>query len=65
MAGEFIRTVTEEGSVILATGSQDNVYLEEAVKILCDMTEDRELVRQSEAWMAKKNEFFSQFSEQK
>lgn len=64
-AGEFIRTVTEEGSVILATGSQDNVYLEEAVKILCDMTEDRELVRQSEAWMAKKNEFFSQFSEQK
>lgn len=51
-AGEFVRSVTEEGAVILAKGSQNTIYLEEAVKVLCDMTEDVKLVRQS-ARMAK------------
>lgn len=62
-AGEFTRSVTEEGAVILVKGSQGDIYLEEAVKILCDMTEEHKLVRQSPAWMAYKNEFFSRFAD--
>lgn len=60
-AGGFVRSVTEPGAVILAKGSQGGVYLEEAVKVLCVMSEDDELVRQSPAWLAKKEAFFTQF----
>ena len=60
-AGEFVRSVTEEGAMILVKGSQNTIYLEECVKILCDMTEDAELVRQSEAWMKIKNDYFSRY----
>lgn len=59
-AAEFVRSVTETGSVILVTGSS-SLYLEEAVKTLCDMTEEAELVRQTPELMAKKNAFFSLF----
>lgn len=60
-AGGFARSVMEEGAVILAKGSQGDVYAEEAVKVLCVMSEDVELVRQSPEWMATKNNFFSKF----
>lgn len=60
-AGGFVRSVTEPGAVILAKGSQGGVYLEEAVKVLCVMSEDIELVRQSPAWLARKEKFFTQF----
>jgi UDP-N-acetylmuramoyl-tripeptide--D-alanyl-D-alanine ligase len=60
-AGEFVRSVTEEGAMILVKGSQNTIYLEECVKILCDMTEDAELVRQSEACMKIKNDYFSRY----
>jgi UDP-N-acetylmuramoyl-tripeptide--D-alanyl-D-alanine ligase len=60
-AGEFVRSVTEEGAMILVKGSQNTIYLEECVKILCDMTEDAELVRQSEAWMKIKHDYFSRY----
>lgn len=60
-AGEFVRSVTEEGAVILVKGSQNTIYLEECVKILCDMTEDIELVRQTPAWMALKDAYFSRY----
>lgn len=62
-AGTFVRSVTEEGAVILAKGSQNTIYLEEAVKILCDMSEDAELVRQSEAWQRKKQAYFESFAQ--
>lgn len=62
-AGQFARSVSEEGAVILAKGSQNGVFLEEAVKILCNMTEDVELVRQSTEWQAKKAAYFSRFEE--
>lgn len=61
-AAEFIRTVTEEGCVILAKGSQNTIYLEEAVKNLCVMSEDVKLVRQSPEWMLAKEQFFEQLS---
>ncbi|MDN5274803.1 MAG: UDP-N-acetylmuramoyl-tripeptide-D-alanyl-D-alanine ligase [Candidatus Saccharibacteria bacterium] len=61
-AGGFVRSVLERGAAILAKGSQGDVYLEEAVKVLCVMSEDDELVRQSASWMETKSAFFSKFS---
>lgn len=60
-AGAFARSVARENAVILVKGSQNTIYLEEAVKILCDITEDMELVRQTPEWIKTKNEFFSRF----
>lgn len=58
-AGAFINSVIENGAVILAKGSQGNIYLEEAVKIfLANTAEEAELVRQTPAWRAKKQAFF-------
>lgn len=60
-AGEFVRSVTEDGAVILVKGSQNTIYLEECVKILCDMTEDVKLVRQSAEWMKTKDDYFNRY----
>lgn len=60
-AGTFTRSVTEHGAAILVKGSQGDIYAEEAVKILCLMSEDVELVRQDPHWMKIKDEFFSSF----
>lgn len=61
-AGGFVRSVLEPGAVILAKGSQGNIYAEEALKVLLHETsEDRQLVRQSPAWLHTKEEFFSKF----
>lgn len=64
-AGEFARSVTEEGAAILVKGSQNTIFLEECVKILCDMTEDVQLVRQSAAWLKIKDAQFSRYSDAK
>lgn len=61
-AGGFARSVTEQGAAILVKGSEGGIYAEEAVKVLCVMSEEDELVRQSPAWLATKNSFFSKFS---
>lgn len=61
-AGAFTRSVTEPGAVILVKGSEGGIFTEEAVKILCVMSDDAELVRQSPEWMARKDAFFSKFS---
>jgi len=61
-AGMFVRSVTEPGAAILVKGSQGDIYLEEAVKILCVMSEDIQLVRQSPQWMKIKEAFFSKFA---
>lgn len=64
LAGAFVRGVIEEGAVILAKGSQGDVYAEEAVKELLHSTgDDHHLVRQSPAWLHKKTAFFSNLSE--
>ena len=60
-AGSFARSVVESGAAVLAKGSQTDVYAEEAVKILCMMDEDDELVRQSPEWTKTKDAFFSRF----
>lgn len=62
-AGAFVRSVLEDGAAVLFKGSQGGIYAEEAVKMLLHSTsDDHKLVRQSPAWIARKNEFFSKFS---
>lgn len=61
-AGAFVHKVMEPGAAVLVKGSQGDIYAEEAVKILCIMSEDVELVRQSQHWQKIKEEFFSKFS---
>jgi UDP-N-acetylmuramoyl-tripeptide--D-alanyl-D-alanine ligase len=62
-AGGFAHGVLDDGAVVLAKGSQGNIYAEEAVKILLHEThEDHELVRQSPQWLEVKRAFFSKFS---
>ncbi len=62
-AGAYVHKVMESGAAILVKGSQGDVYGEEAVKILCIMNEDVELVRQSAHWQEVKQKFFSKFPE--
>lgn len=61
-AGGFVRSVTEPGAIILAKGSQGGVYLEEAVKVLCVMSEEDEVVRQTPEWLKRKEAFFANLS---
>lgn len=61
-AGAFARSVTEPGAVILVKGSEGGIFTEEAVKVLCIMSDDAELVRQSPEWLARKEAFFSKFA---
>ncbi|HRK41103.1 MAG TPA: Mur ligase family protein [Candidatus Saccharibacteria bacterium] len=58
-AGGFVHKVIKTGAVVLAKGSQNGVFAEEAVKVLLHSTEDEEkLVRQSEYWLQKKDDQF-------
>ena len=62
-AGAFVRGIIEEGALVLAKGSQGNIYAEEAVKELLHSTsDDHKLVRQSPAWIRTKTNFFSGLS---
>ena len=61
-AGAFVHSVLDKGAAILFKGSQGNIYLEEAVKVILHSTEEEgRLVRQSQSWLKRKNDFFSQF----
>lgn len=59
-AGEYVKSILRSGDVVLAKGSQNGVFAEEAVAILLANTADRKkLVRQSETWERKKRKQFS------
>lgn len=61
-AGAFAHSVLEKDAVVLAKGSQNGVFAEEALKILLHNTEDEwKLVRQTPAWLEKKNKQFAKF----
>jgi UDP-N-acetylmuramyl pentapeptide synthase len=54
-AGKFAHDKLKSGAVVLAKGSQDGVYAEEALKLLLANPADADkLVRQSEQWMRRK-----------
>lgn len=51
-AGEFLQTFIQANALILAKGSQDGIFAEEAVKlILADPEDAAKLVRQSPQWL--------------
>ncbi len=59
-AGAFVNGIKESGAAILFKGSQGDIYLEEAIKIVLHSTdEESQLVRQSAAWLQRKAAFFS------
>jgi UDP-N-acetylmuramoyl-tripeptide--D-alanyl-D-alanine ligase len=59
-AGAFAHSVLETSAVVLAKGSQNNIFVEEALKILLhDSADEAQLVRQTPMWLAKKHEQFA------
>lgn len=58
-AGNYVATQIKTGAIILAKGSQNGVFAEEAVKILlANQSQTRKLVRQSDHWLAVKKRQF-------
>lgn len=58
-AGEFVKGQIKDGAVILAKGSQNGVFAEEAIKLLLkNRADEAQLVRQSQYWIDKKIEQF-------
>jgi UDP-N-acetylmuramoyl-tripeptide--D-alanyl-D-alanine ligase len=58
-AGEYVAGQIKPGSVILAKGSQNGVFAEEALKVLlANSGQARKLVRQSDYWLAVKKQQF-------
>lgn len=63
-AGAFAHQVLHPGAVVLAKGSQNGVFAEEAIKeLLHAPEEDENLVRQSEYWMVIKEKEFGAFQD--
>lgn len=59
-AGEFVKQHVRPKAIILAKGSQNNVYAEEALKpLLADPADMNKLVRQSANWIKTKEKNFS------
>jgi len=59
-AGGFVHSVMKERAVILAKGSQNGVFAEEALKMLLhDSDDEQKMVRQSETWMNIKHQQFN------
>ncbi len=59
-AGEFVKSQIKPGAYILAKGSQNNVFAEEAVKLLLanPIQDTAKLVRQTPNWIKKKQKVF-------
>jgi UDP-N-acetylmuramyl pentapeptide synthase len=61
-AGAAVHQLMEKGAVVLAKGSQNRVFTEEAIKILLHSTDEEQyLVRQSPDWLAIKQQQFGKF----
>jgi UDP-N-acetylmuramoyl-tripeptide--D-alanyl-D-alanine ligase len=59
-AGAFLAENIKEHAAILAKGSQNGVFAEEAIKqVLADAADQKLLVRQSEDWLQKKQRSFT------
>ncbi|HSW78854.1 MAG TPA: cyanophycin synthetase, partial [Candidatus Babeliales bacterium] len=58
-AGDFLKQLVKDGSVILIKGSQNKVFAEETIKALLKNPKDEEkLVRQTPEWMKIKSKAF-------
>jgi len=59
-AGDFVASVVQPKAVVLAKGSQNGVFAEEALKALLEnQTDADKLVRQSAYWLSRKQRQFS------
>ncbi len=59
-ASEYLKDNLPKNAIILAKGSQNNIFLEEAVKmILEDKKDDKKLCRQNEYWLEVKKTSFA------
>ncbi|MSR68363.1 UDP-N-acetylmuramoyl-tripeptide--D-alanyl-D-alanine ligase [Candidatus Saccharibacteria bacterium] len=58
--GHFLKRIVDKNDVILVKGSQNGIFLEEAVRILLDPSLDAKevLVRQNKSWKRKKRKAF-------
>ncbi|MBI5127020.1 hypothetical protein HZA76_01015 [Candidatus Roizmanbacteria bacterium] len=58
-AGDYLRKSLPYRSIILVKGSQNEIFLEEAVKkMLKNRSDERKLCRQNDFWLKKKADFF-------
>lgn len=58
-AGEHIRPLLNDGTLVLAKGSQNGVFAEEAIKpLLANLGDTQKLVRQSSYWLKRKRTAF-------
>ncbi len=58
-AGAFVHRILQSSAVVLFKGSEGGIFLEEAVKVILHSTDDEHrLVRQSAAWMQRKQQFY-------
>ncbi|HBG81898.1 TPA: hypothetical protein DDW69_03590 [candidate division CPR2 bacterium] len=63
-AGKFLADQVKPGDIVLVKGSQDGIFLEEAVEqILKDKKDIKYLVRQSDFWHVAKDKFFRYLDE--
>ncbi|MDB5178711.1 MAG: UDP-N-acetylmuramoyl-tripeptide--D-alanyl-D-alanine ligase [Patescibacteria group bacterium] len=61
-AGDYLNLILQPGDIVLAKGSQNRVFVEEALKsLLADPADASQLVRQSPAWMRLKAKQFPDF----
>lgn len=59
-AGQYVKKQLQPGAVVLAEGSQNGVFAEEALKpLLADESDQLQLVRQSDYWLGKKQQQFA------
>jgi hypothetical protein len=57
--GDYLASAMQAGGVVLLKGSQNGVFLEEAIKPLLEKKADqKKLVRQSSVWLKKKGSQF-------
>lgn len=60
--GEFLHKTLPYRAIVLVKGSQNEIFLEEAVKkILKNKSDSSKLCRQNDFWLKKKSEYFSTF----
>lgn len=61
-AGEFVKKKLKKGALVLAKGSQNRVFAEEALKILlANKADAADMVRQSNYWLSIKRQQFEDF----
>lgn len=59
--GEYLASNIPHNALVLVKGSQNNIFLEEAIKpLLQNKTGEKKLCRQEDFWMRKKEEYFVQ-----